>query len=743
MFNWILCATRPLHVNELREAIAFTIDDTHWDASKIPNDMARLVRACGNLVLIDEFTQNVQFAHYTVAQYLLGQEGFQSTSFHIERKDAEFQIGLTCVAYLSFSDFDTQLTQYANVVNPSLKILEHAAKTQSLLPLNTPAGRVAKAVGKIRGRQQPPSDIDFARHATVHHNSLSSKPLFEKFLLLSYIAKNWLIHTHGFVYEDEDTTSFPHFPRTVQYPRHVSLFDTLAFDKKLLFDFRPWGELGKVSWEESGKVLSRVGGSTFPLVEVTGWGLFSNHVPLLQAINRRAVFCNFNNRVRDHVHIATLSYLEKVPERPPMSLDSKLFLTELSFQPITDRDGWELWLYRNLTHGFRHAGLDAEGNLLKCSFPNNVVAQESNAEYLTSMYSYLLVDSVRLGNVSAVRKICAYFNSQPKAPIWFLSECHGSQCNPWEIAALKGFSDIMHLLKTVGCPILASFRKKVTDNRNLLLAVEAGDIDLVKCLVVALSDAWLSQPRDEININGIPISRALKCLRMEQAQQEFVSGDSLQRGGYNLDSDATDCGMQEAIDLLITDGSLQLSTPEISLLLWDAILEDRTERVQNLIDQGVSPLHMVRVWSRGMFNAGIAGGINFEPVTEPMGVNTIPALCWAFLNERHESAEILLVAGALLEDTDLHYGYTSLFCAVSTGSLRSVKLLHKYGANIKARDVFGRNILEFANFCFGILTGAFIRYIIDQDRNYWVPIANRVFDSPSWSLNELQPYHHA
>jgi len=66
MFNWIIAARRPLQVDEMREAIALTIDDKQFDSTKIPNNLQRLVHACGNLVLIDEDTQNVQLAHYTV-----------------------------------------------------------------------------------------------------------------------------------------------------------------------------------------------------------------------------------------------------------------------------------------------------------------------------------------------------------------------------------------------------------------------------------------------------------------------------------------------------------------------------------------------------------------------------------------------------------------------------------------------------------------------------------------------------
>lgn len=65
MFNCIIGARRPLHVDELREAIAFTVQDEFWDAAKIPNDLRRLIRACGNLIIIDEETECVRLAHHT------------------------------------------------------------------------------------------------------------------------------------------------------------------------------------------------------------------------------------------------------------------------------------------------------------------------------------------------------------------------------------------------------------------------------------------------------------------------------------------------------------------------------------------------------------------------------------------------------------------------------------------------------------------------------------------------------
>lgn len=702
MFNWILCATRPLHVNELREAIAFTIEDRHWDAAKIPNDMGRLVRACGNLVLIDEFTENVQFAHYTVAQYLLGQDGFESKGFHIDRKEAEFQIGQICVAYLSFPDFETQMTHYSNVVTPTLKILEDAAMTQSLLPPNSSAAFAAKAVGKIRGRQRSPSHINFARHAIVHHNGPSNKPLFEKFLLLSYIAKNWLSHTHRFVVEDE----FP--AHKVKDQRYILLFDALVLEKTLLAEFRPWG-VGKRS-------------AMYPLVEMVGWALFFNHVPLLQAVDRQATFHYFN-KIGDHLQAATTSYLD---EDVQIWEDSKFFPTELIFQPLYDKNDWGSWLYRNLVHGFRLGWSRVQWR--QVPYPPNGL-----------MFSFLLVDAVRLKNVSAVGEICKYFNRNQSDLVWFLTECHGFMYNPLELAALNGSEDIFHLLRTAGCPVSTSFKGNVIKNRNLFVAIEAGNIEVVKCLVAALSDALAAQPPDEINVDEALISRALDCLRMEQAQQEFIiaiSGNSLNGVAYSLDSDALHCGMEEAIDLLLEDGNLRLSASEIQLLLWDAIKENKIERLNSLLDLGVGTSHMMVIPSHGNSDVELPKSMSIGPHSV-VRVAMVPTLSWAILNERYEIAESLLLAGALPEDTDPDWGYTSFAFAVFTGSLPLVELLNKFGYDIKARDRFGRNIMEFASLYVRNSTKSIIRYIIDQDENYWLPIAKRVFDDNSWWAREM------
>ncbi|PMD32028.1 hypothetical protein L207DRAFT_392842, partial [Hyaloscypha variabilis F] len=104
MFKWILSARRPLTLNELAEAIAFDVDDTSWDARKIPT-MSRLLQVCKRLIEFDEESQTVKFSHYTVQQYLLSHLSARK-EFRFTKRDANNTIGELCVTYLSFSDFE-------------------------------------------------------------------------------------------------------------------------------------------------------------------------------------------------------------------------------------------------------------------------------------------------------------------------------------------------------------------------------------------------------------------------------------------------------------------------------------------------------------------------------------------------------------------------------------------------------------------------------------------------------------
>jgi hypothetical protein len=171
MFTWIILARRPLKRDELQEAIAFTVEDQEWDASKIPSDIMRLIRACGNLVLIDEETNNIQLAHYTVQQYLLDRQSLKTSAFHVDAGESNWRLAEICAAYLSFSDFETQITKYSDATTPTLTTLSQAIVTQTILPQNSMGATAVKVLATIRANKQLHANIEYARQSTGKYSS--------------------------------------------------------------------------------------------------------------------------------------------------------------------------------------------------------------------------------------------------------------------------------------------------------------------------------------------------------------------------------------------------------------------------------------------------------------------------------------------------------------------------------------------------------------------------------------------
>lgn len=428
--------------------------------------------------MIDDVTLNVSLAHYTVEQYLLGQDAPEATHFHIQLQDARIQVGQFCVTYLSFSDFETQVSQYCPGVETStFKILETATRTPSLLSPNTPAMYAAKAIRKVRHGQHSSSNIDFARHLTMRKGGPSSVPLMNKYLFLSYVAENWLYHTRDFNFEVGEEESCP---------KHFLLLEALTFEKPLLFDFKPWEEIKSRNAQH---------------IEPFGWGLFANHVPLIHAINRRTEYNVYLARATD-------AYIPSLYQRCLLT-DSKFFPSEdLSFQNLMVSDDWKTWIYRNLTLGFRR----------KATGMTNIICLWGNHN-VRLISSYLLFDSVRLGNLVAVKTLCTLSGwAMLDTPI--LAECEGFQCNPLEVAALRGFEEIMDLFRESGHTVSTSFNEWIKSQREIYHAIHSNHMSVVRCLVKAQS---LEYSSGMVQTGTTPISYALDFLKMANAQQDCIN----------------------------------------------------------------------------------------------------------------------------------------------------------------------------------------------------------------------------
>lgn len=261
IFPWIISAKRPLQLGELSEAVAFGPEDTSYNAEQVPRP-SRLIPACGNLVILDENDNTVRLAHHTVQQFLL-QEQLKPPleDFHFERIEADICTGAVCVAYLSFSDFERQVSLHGA---PRLMLLDAMPSPDIVVDRTTHSlglrnnispeiFRIGRLLRNSRTKQKG-TNFDLARHA-MHKSPLPS--LHEKFILLDYVIDYWLEHTRDLDVLWREHITDQTKPRELAFAKLFSKFKKLVSEAPLPFDLRPWvDERGAFRWAiQEGHIL--------------------------------------------------------------------------------------------------------------------------------------------------------------------------------------------------------------------------------------------------------------------------------------------------------------------------------------------------------------------------------------------------------------------------------------------------------------------------------------------------------
>lgn len=96
VFSWLLAAQRPLHMEELCEALAISLHDDHIRKDRRPGK-AIVLDSCLGLVRLNHVSDTVEFFHFTVKEHLMSRKEFQeNTPVDIPRR---------CLTYLRFKDF--------------------------------------------------------------------------------------------------------------------------------------------------------------------------------------------------------------------------------------------------------------------------------------------------------------------------------------------------------------------------------------------------------------------------------------------------------------------------------------------------------------------------------------------------------------------------------------------------------------------------------------------------------------
>jgi hypothetical protein len=226
VLQWVSCARRPLLLEELEEAIGLEKQDTYLHTDRIPtNSGEKIIASCGNLIVYDREDNTVTFAHPTVRQFCCSQPPGEIKSYpesmHLDIGAADTEIGEICVAYLSFSDFETQLVKV-----PSPTTLERGQAERIIWNRVPMASQIQGFMSwKSSLRNQRSNDPAHQMEYQFPLHMVSKPPeLKAKYALLPYIVEYWALHTSRF------TETAPCWPAFV----HLTLY------RNLHFEFRPW-----------------------------------------------------------------------------------------------------------------------------------------------------------------------------------------------------------------------------------------------------------------------------------------------------------------------------------------------------------------------------------------------------------------------------------------------------------------------------------------------------------------------
>ncbi|KAK2805511.1 hypothetical protein FQN51_000337 [Onygenales sp. PD_10] len=182
ILKWVSFSTRPLHIEEMREGVAFDLQDNQWDPDKIPQEEL-VAGCCANLVALDPTDRCLRFAHSSVKQYLEKDRGRGFPGYPTSIVEGELECGELCINYLSFPQFSLQLdkgnkeTAVVEIPKPALMLGEVLASS-----LGTNFFRTLVT-------QKPATSLSFRRI------QMPSKPDRTRYKFLDYAVANWGLQT--------------------------------------------------------------------------------------------------------------------------------------------------------------------------------------------------------------------------------------------------------------------------------------------------------------------------------------------------------------------------------------------------------------------------------------------------------------------------------------------------------------------------------------------------------------------
>ncbi|KAL8784999.1 MAG: hypothetical protein Q9195_008810 [Heterodermia aff. obscurata] len=338
VFMWIAAAKRPLQIDELQEAVAFDKNDEFWDSEKVP-DSRIIKRSCRNLIVFDD-DASVRFAHHTVLQFIVSKSDQLHTNSQncFDPRMASRLVAGTCIAYLSFSDFETQVTLRPPEMKPrDAGILNKGAMAQvsETLGLGALGSALFNIPYLLRGGN---SNV---KGSEINHTFLKKPPkrealapaLAEKYRLLTYVVNHWEDHTRSILGEHNEKGDWVPERLLTRDDRLWVSFRNLVMSKVLTFNFRSWG--------------ANTGPQNLPFLSLFRWSIQNNHPAFLQLLRDPLRGKELANYFRHEISNGAHLLIEACSRGHESVLLILLLHTDIG-RELSAKDGWLL------THAAAH-----------------------------------------------------------------------------------------------------------------------------------------------------------------------------------------------------------------------------------------------------------------------------------------------------------------------------------------------------------------------------------------------------
>ena len=385
---WIAAAKRPLQIDELQEAVAFDKSDKIWDLEKVP-DSRIIKRSCRNLIVFDD-DDSVRFAHHTVLQFILSRSNHVTASPQhcFDLLSANGLVAGTCIAYLSFSDFETQLTLRPPEIKPrdaGILINGAMAQVSETLGLGSLGSALFTIPYLLRGGSPN------AKGSEINHTLLKKPPkrealapaLAQKYRLLTYIIDHWEDHTRSILgdYNDE-AVWVPREQLSSRDPRLWLLFRNLVMNKALTFNFRSWG--------------ANTGPEKLPFLSLFRWSILNNHVAFLRLLRDPTRGDQLDTYLKHEISNGAYLLIEACSRGHESILLLLLRLTAVG-QRLSAADGWLL----------KHAA--AHGNLLTVQILSQRLLEPKNLDSTMSQCIHAFHAAAEGGHVAILELLSHHF----------------------------------------------------------------------------------------------------------------------------------------------------------------------------------------------------------------------------------------------------------------------------------------------------------------------------------------------